>query len=70
MIEDPARLSKLLFEARELVEMWADVVESRTMRPAEYPRRIVAEIDAYRAERAWSPNGYGSENAMTARRAR
>jgi hypothetical protein len=55
-----------MFEAREQVEMWADVVEARSGRPAEYPRRLVAAIDAYRAERGWSPHGFGGETDGTA----
>lgn len=55
------QLSRLLFEAREQIEMWADVVERQTGRSADYPRRLVAEIDAYRAERGWSPHGFGDE---------
>lgn len=55
------RLSKLLFDCRELVEMYADVVEARTGRPVAWPRRVLSEVDAYRAEQGWSPNGYGGE---------
>jgi hypothetical protein len=58
---EAARLSRLLFEAREQIDMWADVVESRTGQSAEYVRRVVAEIDAYRAEHGWSPHGFGGE---------
>lgn len=58
---DAARLSKLLFEAREQIEMWADAVGGRTGRSTDYLRGLVARIDAYRAERGWSPNGFGGE---------
>lgn len=58
---EAARLSKLLFDARESVEMFADVVEARTGRRDEFNRRLVVDIDAYRAERGWSPNGFGGE---------
>lgn len=64
-----ARLSKMLFEAREQCGMWADVAEHRTGQPATAVRRLVAEIDAYRAERGWSPNGYGGEPTFTITRA-
>jgi glutamine synthetase len=56
-----AELSRLLFEARESVEMWADVVEARTGKADNYTRGLVARIDAYRAERGWSPHGFGGE---------
>lgn len=57
-----AELSKLLFEAREEIEMWADVVEVRTGKPARQTRELLAALDAYRAERGWSPHGFGHEN--------
>lgn len=60
-MNENTRLSAMLFDAREQIEMWADVVESRTGQPAEHARRLVAEIDGYRAERGWSPNGFGGE---------
>jgi hypothetical protein len=56
-----AQLSRMLFEARERVEMLADIVEGRTGKPAEYERGLVREIDAYRAARGWNPHGYGDE---------
>jgi hypothetical protein len=61
-VSNAARLSRLLFIAREDIEMYADVVEAR-MGPGTGSRlrRDVAEIDAYRAERGWSPHGFGGE---------
>lgn len=56
-----AELSKLLWAAREEAEMWADVVEARSGKPATSTRQTVAELDAYRAERGWSPHGFGGE---------
>lgn len=56
-----AQLSKLLFEARELIDMFGDVVESRSGRPDAQSRRVRDEIDAFRAERGWSPHGFGGE---------
>jgi hypothetical protein len=56
-----ALLSRLLFEARERSEMLADIVEIRTGRPDATGRRLVEEIDAYRARRGWSPHGFGGE---------
>ncbi len=57
-----AELSKLLWSARENIEMWADVVESRTGKPANEARDTLAKLDAYRASRGWSPHGFGGEN--------
>lgn len=58
---DAARLSRILFSAREQCDMWADVVERQTGQPATAVRALVAEIDAYRASRGWSPHGFGGE---------
>jgi len=57
-----AKLSKLLFDAREAVEMYADVTEFQMRRPADFLRRIVSEIDEYRAGRGWSAGGFGGES--------
>jgi hypothetical protein len=57
---EAARLSRLLFEAREQIDMWADVIEARGGYSA-VTRAVRDEIDAYRAERGWSPNGFGGE---------
>ena len=56
-----AELSKLLFEAREVLEMFADIVEADTRKEAEHARGIVRRIDVYRAERGWSSDGFGGE---------
>lgn len=61
---EAARLSRLLFDARELVEMYGDVVEARTGRPDQYSRRVRDEIDTYRAEHGWSPDGFGGEQEV------
>lgn len=58
-------LSKLLFEAREEIEMWADVVEARTGKSASQTRDVLARLDQYRAERGWSPHGFGYEDENT-----
>ncbi|MFJ1539220.1 hypothetical protein ACIODS_11825 [Micromonospora chalcea] len=59
---EAALLSRMLFEAREQAEMFADLIERQTggggMTQA---RRLVREIDAYRAARGWSPDGFGGE---------
>jgi hypothetical protein len=60
-MDDPAQLSKLLFEARELVDMLGDMVAARTGGADDWSRRVRDEIDAYRAERGWSPHGFGGE---------
>jgi hypothetical protein len=57
-----ARLSKLMFEAREAVEMYADVVKMQAGRDDDWLRRVVADLDAYRAEQGWNPHGFGGED--------
>ena len=56
-----AELSKLLFEVREQIDMWADVVAARTGARPVYIDDLRDRIDAYRAARGWSPNGFGGE---------
>lgn len=63
LAEEAARLSKLLFEAREGLEMWADSVEARLGGTPHYARDLVRQIDAYRAERGWNPHGFGGESS-------
>ena len=60
--DDAAELSRLLFEAREQIDMWADVVEARVGKPANYTRSLVERIDLYRAARGWNPDGFGGES--------
>lgn len=63
MITD-AELSRLLFEARELIDMWGDIVGGcEGEESAEYVWRVRDRIDAYRAERGWSPHGFGGEDS-------
>lgn len=57
-----AELSKLLFEARESIEMLADIVEARAATVARHQREVVAKIDAYREEQGWRSGGYGGEH--------
>ena len=59
-ITEAARLSRLLFDAREIIEMYRDVVAERRA-PDPQLTRVRDEIDAYRAERGWSPHGFGGE---------
>lgn len=64
-----ARLSRLLWESREAAEMLADVVEHRAaaagltanLRLDDVLRRLITDIDEYRAEQGWSPDGFGGE---------
>ena len=58
---DAKELSKLLFEARESLTMWADVVESQSGVPDTYTRGLVDQIDVYRSRFGWNPDGYGHE---------
>jgi hypothetical protein len=62
MIEvDEKWLSRVLFESRELVSMFGEVVESRTSRVDNWTRRVVKEIDGFRREQGWSEGGFGGE---------
>lgn len=64
---DAARLSKLLFEAREIVDMYRTVVWSQTGKADPWASRVRDEIDAYRAERGWSRHGFGNEEEESGR---
>lgn len=57
----PQRLSKLLWDAREGLEMYADGLDAKFPGAGRWPRKTVADIDDYRAERGWSPDGFGGE---------
>ena len=57
----PAEESRLLFEAREIADMFADVVKARTGQEDPWTARVRDEIDAWRRERGWSPDGFGGE---------
>lgn len=59
--DDARLLSRLLFESRERIEMHRDMVENRSGQRDEWARRLVEEIDVYRASRGWSTHGYGGE---------
>lgn len=59
---EAAELSKLLWDAREALEKWADVVEYASgSDDASPPRRLVWRIERYRFKRGWSPDGFGGE---------
>ncbi len=59
---DAARLSRLLWYARETADMYADIVEARTSKNDSSSRELRDEIDLYREEQGWSPNGFGGED--------
>lgn len=61
-MDDAAKLSRLMFEARESLSMWRDVVESQTGKTDHYTTKLIARIDEYRAERGWPANGFGGES--------
>lgn len=56
-----ARLSRLLWDAREATEMFGTVVEARTHIRDRYLRRLTEDIDQFRREQGWSPTGFGGE---------
>jgi hypothetical protein len=58
---EAARLSRLLWEARELIDMLHDIVSARTGKDDAWSVRVRDEIDAYRAEKGWNPDGFGGE---------
>ena len=66
--EDAKLVSRLLWESREVAEMLADVSERRSGKLDGALRRLVQEIDDYRADRGWSPSGFGSETATDGNR--
>jgi hypothetical protein len=58
---DAERVSRLLWLAREGIDIFADLLTNREPGRGGSMRNLVDEIDAYRAERGWSPNGFGGE---------
>ena len=64
-MNEAQHLSRMLFHARESIEMFADVVENRTGKTDSFNRKLVAEIDAYRSKQGWSLNGFGNEEENT-----
>lgn len=58
---DLAELSRLLFEARERIDMAGDMVERVTGQSDTHARTLVKEIDEFRVAQGWSPNGFGGE---------
>lgn len=62
-MNEEERLSRMLWDSRELISMFRDVVEKRSGQQDGWSRRVIGEIDAYRAERGWSPDGFGGEDS-------
>lgn len=60
-MSDAPTLSRLLFVARESIDMFAVLVENVAGQPDLHNRQLVAEIDAYRAARGWNLHGFGGE---------
>jgi hypothetical protein len=54
-------LSRLLFEARDIIDMFGDMVERQSGQSDPWSRRVRDEIDTYRAEQGWSPDGFDIE---------
>jgi hypothetical protein len=55
------QLSRLMFEARELISMFNDIVENQAGKADAWTRRVRDEIDEFRREHGWSANGFGGE---------
>jgi len=55
------KVSRLLWEAREIASMYYDVIKKRTGLNDHYSSRLIRQIDAYRALKGWSPDGFGGE---------
>jgi hypothetical protein len=61
LLHEPTVLSALLFNARELLDMYGSTVFQMTDRRDKWVYGTRDQIDAYRAERGWPTNGYGGE---------
>lgn len=59
------QLSKMLFEARELIDMFGDAVEARAGKADTWARRVRDEIDAFRRSFGWNDDGFGGEGTQT-----
>lgn len=56
-----AELSRMMFSAREYLDMYGDMMRTWGVDPTTGPHRIRDEIDAYRVSRGWNPDGFGGE---------
>lgn len=59
--DEAKKLSKLLFECRELISMHGGMVMAQTGMVSRWETRVVKEVDDYRSEKGWSPDGFGGE---------
>lgn len=58
---DKQQLSRLLFESREIIDMYSDVIEARMGERDAWLDRVRDEIDELRRTQGWSPHGFGDE---------
>lgn len=58
---ETARLSKMLWDVRELLSMYGEHLEYSTGKKDQWIDRTLKEVDEYRAEKGWSPDGFGGE---------
>ena len=59
--EDRRHLSRLLYDAWDLLDMYGDSVLHRTGRRDERITQTRDGLAAYRAARGWNPDGFGNE---------
>jgi hypothetical protein len=59
---DAAQVSRMLFLASELLDMYGDLVFSLSDRKDPGIYGLKQDIDGYRAAKGWSPNGFGGES--------
>lgn len=60
-MSEASDMSRMLFGAREFLDMLLDIVEIRMGRRDEALAALIEEIDGYRARRGWSADGFGGE---------
>jgi hypothetical protein len=60
-VTEAARLSRMLWDAREILSMFGEHLELSTGKKDRYIDRTLKQIDEYRAEKGWSPDGFGGE---------
>lgn len=60
--QDRRDLSRLLYDAWDLLDMYGDLINDRTGGRDPHIDRTRDELAAYRATRGWSSNGYGGES--------
>lgn len=64
-MDSPEFLSKLLFEAQEVVAMYAEVVASRTGKYSAHLATLKGQIENYRKHQGWSLDGFGGESDVS-----